>query len=205
MIQHEVQLTTNEPIRNRPYQIPYAIREAVRDEIQKMIDMDIIEPSESPYASSVVVAKKSDGNNRICIDFRKLNKVTVFDAEPMPDPEEMMAKISQSRYFSKIDLCKGYWQIPMRPQDRDLTSFLSPDGLFRFKVMPFGMSNSPATFNRLTRKVLKGLQYPVCFLDDILIYTESFEEHLLELKRVFERLRQAHLTAKPSKCEFGQI
>lgn len=205
VIQHEVQLTTNEPIRNRPYQIPYAIREAVRDEIQKMIDMDIIEPSESPYASSVVVAKKSDGSNRICIDFRKLNKVTVFDAEPMPDPEEMMAKISQSRYFSKIDLCKGYWQIPMRPQDRDLTSFLSPDGLFRFKVMPFGMSNSPATFNRLMRKVLKGLQYTVCFLDDILIHTESFEEHLLELKRVFERLRQAHLTAKPSKCEIGQI
>jgi hypothetical protein len=167
-----------------------------------MIDMDIIEPSESSYASSVVVAKKSDGSNQICIDFRKLNKVTVFDAEPMPDPEQMMAKISQSRYFSKIDLCKGYWQIAMRPQDRDLTSFLSPDGLFIFKVMPFGMSNSPATFNRLMRKVLKGL-HTVCFLDDILIHTGSFEEHLLELKRVFERLRQAHLTAKPSKCEIG--
>lgn len=169
-----------------------------------MIDMDIIEPSESPYASSIVVAKKSDGSNRICIDYRNLNKVTIFDAEPMPDLEEIMTKISQSRFFSKIDLCKGYWQIPMRPKDRDLTSFLTPDGLYKFKVMPFGMSNSPATFNRLMRKVLKDLKHTVCFLDDILIHTDSFEEHLLELKRVLGRLRQGNLTAKPSKCEIGQ-
>lgn len=99
------------------------VREAVRKEIQGMIDMDIIEPSESPYASSIVVAKKSDGSNRICIDYRNLNKVTIFDAEPIPDLEEIKTKISQSRFFSKIDLCKGYWQIPMRPTDRDLTSF----------------------------------------------------------------------------------
>lgn len=139
------------------------VREAVRKEIQGMIDMDIIEPSESPYASSIVVAKKSDGSNRICIDYRNLNKVTIFDAEPMPDLEEIKTKISQSRFFSKIDLCKGYWQIPMRPTDRDLTSFLTPDGLYKFKVMPFGMSNSPATFNRLMRKVVKDLKHTVCF------------------------------------------
>lgn len=96
LIQHEVHLTTKEPIRNRPYQIPYAVRSAVRAEIQNMIDMDIIEPSESPYASSIVVAKKSDGSKRICVDFRNLNKVTIFDPEPMPDPDEIMTKISNS-------------------------------------------------------------------------------------------------------------
>ena len=122
----------------------------------------------------------------------------------MPDPDELMTKISQSRFFSKIDLCKGYWQIPMRLQDRDLTSFLTPDGLYRFKVMPFGMSNSPATFNRLMRQVLRGLKHTVCFLDDILIHTQSFEDHILEVRSVLERLRDAHLTAKPSKCEIGQ-
>lgn len=116
-----------------------------------------------------------------------------------------MTKISQSRFFSKIDLCKGYWQIIMRPKDLDLTSFLTPDILYKFKVMPFGMSNSPATFNRPMRKVLKDLKHTVFFfLDDILIHTNSFEEHLLELKRVLGRLRQANLTAKPSKCEIGQ-
>ena len=113
LAQHEIHLTTSDPIRNKPYQIPFALRESVRDEIKKMIEMEIIEPSESPYASSIVVAKKADGSKRICIDFRKLNKVTVFDAEPMPDPEEIFAKIGQSKYFTKVDLCKGYWQIPL--------------------------------------------------------------------------------------------
>lgn len=121
LIQYEVHLTTKEPIRNRPYQIPYAVRSAVRPEIQNIIDMDIIEPSESPYASSIVVAKKSDGSKRICVDFRNSNKVTIFDPEPMPDPDEIMTKISNcfSRFFSKLDLCKGYWQIPMKEQDKD--------------------------------------------------------------------------------------
>ncbi|XP_062615055.1 uncharacterized protein LOC134276789 [Saccostrea cucullata] len=204
VIQHEVHLTTKEPIRNRPYQIPYAVRSAVREEIQHMIDMDIIEPSESPYASSIVVAKKSDGSQRICVDFRNLNKVTIFDPEPMPDPDEIMTKISNSRFFSKLDLCKGYWQIPMREEDRDLTSFLTPDGLYRFKVMPFGMKNSPATFNRLMRKILKGLEHTDSFVDDILIHTETFEEHITELRKVLERLQRAQLTAKPSKCELAQ-
>ncbi|XP_062616792.1 uncharacterized protein LOC134278492 [Saccostrea cucullata] len=204
VIQHEVHLTTKEPIRNRPYQIPYAVRSAVREEIQHMIDMDIIEPSESPYASSIVVAKKSDGSQRICVDFRNLNKVTIFDPEPMPDPDEIMTKISNSRFFSKLDLCKGYWQIPMREEDRDLTSFLTPDGLYRFKVMPFGMKNSQATFNRLMRKILKGLEHTDSFVDDILIHTETFEEHITELRKVLERLQRAQLTAKPSKCEIAQ-
>jgi hypothetical protein len=204
VIHHEIHLTTDEPIRNRPYQIPYAVRGAVQEDIKAMIDMDVIEPSESPYASSIVVAKKADGSNRICVDFRKVNKVTVFDPEPMPDPNEIMVKIGNSKFFSKIDLCKGYWQIPMRSQDRDLTSFLTPNGLYRFKVMPFGLSNSPATFNRLMRKILKGLEHTECFLDDILIHTETFDEHLLECRNVLERLQQAHLTAKPSKCEIMQ-
>ena len=117
IVQHEINLTTDDPIRNKPYHVPYALRDTVRAETQKMKEMDIIEPSESPYASSIVVAKKADGSNRICIDYRNLNKVTVFDAEPMPDPEEIFAKISQSKYFTKIDLCKGYWQISMNPRD----------------------------------------------------------------------------------------
>ena len=200
IVQHEINLTTEDPIRNTPYHVPYALRDTVRAEIQKMKEMDIIEPSESPYASSIVVAKKADGSNRICIDFRNLNKVTVFDAEPMPDPEEIFAKISQSKYFTKIDLCKGYWQISMNPRDKDLTSFVTPDGLYRFKVMPFGLTNAPASFNHMMRKILEGLCQTDSFLDDILIHTVTFDDHLSELRSVFQRLREAHLTAKPSKC-----
>ena len=168
-----------------------------------MIDIDIIEPSESPYASSIVVAKKSDGTNRVCIDFRNLNKVTVFDPEPMPDPEEIYAKISSSKYFTKLDLCKRYWQIRMKPEHRDITSFVTLDGLYRFKVMPFGLTNAPATFNRMMRKILEGLEHTYSFLDDILIHTEGWDENLSEVRSILWRLRNTNLTAKPSKCIVG--
>ncbi|KAK3102478.1 hypothetical protein FSP39_011646 [Pinctada imbricata] len=198
--QHEIHLTTDDPITNRPYQVPFALRDSVRNEIKQMLKMDIIEPSESPYASSIVVAKKPDGSLRICVDFRKLNTITVFDAEPMPDPDEIFSKISKSQYFTKIDLCKGYWQIAMNPEHKDLTSFVTPDGLFRFKVMPFGLKNAPATFNRMMRVILKGLAYTDSFLDDILLHTETWVDHVTELREVFQRLREANLNAKPSKC-----
>ena len=203
LAQHEIHLTTSDPIRNKPYQIPFALRNSVREEVKKMIEMDIIEPSESPYASSIVVAKKSDGSNRICTDFRKLNKVTVFDAEPMPDPEEIFAKIGQSKFFTKVDLCKGYWQIPMRDEDKDLTSFVTPDGLFRFKVMPFGLSNAAATFNRMMRMLLKDLKDTDSFIDDILVHTDNWESHVVALRCLLERLRSGKLNAKPSKCFVG--
>lgn len=116
--------------------------------------MDIIEPSESPYASSIVVAKKSDGSNRICIDYRNLNKVTIFDAEPMPDLEEIMTKISQSRFFSKIYLCKGYWQIPMRPKDRDLTS----------SSYAVWYVEEPSNLQQPYAYGIKRLKHTVCFL-----------------------------------------
>lgn len=203
LAQHEIHLTTTDPIRNKPYQIPFALRDAVRDDIKKMIEMGIIESSESPYASSIVVAKKSDGSKRICIDFRKLNKVTVFDAEPMPDPEEIFAKIGKSKFFTKVDLCKGYWQIPMRDEDKDLTSFVTPDGLFRFTVMPFGLSNAAATFNRMMRVLLKGLKNTDSFIDAILVHTESWDDHIIALRGLLERLRSGKLSAKPSKCFVG--
>jgi len=139
--------------------------------VKKIIEMDIIEPSESPYASSIVVTKKPNGSNRICIEFRRLNKVTLFDAETMPDPEEIFAKFGQSKFFTKVDLCKGYWQIPMRDQDKDLTSFVTPSGLFRVKVMPFGLSNAAATFNSMMRVLLRDLSNTDSFSDDILIHT----------------------------------
>lgn len=203
LVQHEIKLTTNDPIRNKPYQVPYALRDEVRNEIKQMLKMNIIEPSESPYASSIVMVKKPDGSNRMCIDFRKLNKVTVFDAEPMPDPEEIFAKIGRSVYYTKIDLSKGYYQIPMREEDKNLTSFITPDGLFRFKVMAFGMINSAATFNRMMRMLLKNLKHTDSFVDDILVHTETWADHIKELRLLFEVLRKHNVTARPTKCRVG--
>ena len=199
---HDIHLTSNEPIRKRPYPVPQAFKETMKEEVDKMIEADIIEPSNSPYCSPSVIVKKKDGSNRYCIDFRALNNITVFDAEPMPRPDDLFREVgSNSRYLTKIDLSKGYWQILMSEEAKRLTAFATEKGLYQFKVMPFGLQGAPATFSRLMRKVISGLPNVHNYLDDCLVHTESWDEHLVCLKALLERLREAGLTAKPSKCQ----
>ena len=169
-----------------------------------MLALGVIEPSNSPFASPIVLVKKPDGSNRFCADFRKVNRVTIFDAEPIPDQEELFTKLSHAKYFSKIDLSKGYWQVPMSEASKELTAFLTPDGLFQFTVMPFGLVNAPATFSRIMRRVLDGLEGTVNYIDDILVYSSTWTEHTSTLRQLFQRLRAAGLTAKPSKCQIAQ-
>jgi len=128
------------------------------EEIDNMLVMGIIEEFTAAYASPVVMVEKPDGTKRVCVDYRKLNCVTVFDPEPMPTKEKIFAKLSDDRFFSKFDLSKGYWQVPVREQDRDFITFICHRGLFRLCVMPFGLVNAPATFSRLMRRVLRNTQ-----------------------------------------------
>ncbi|XP_041470756.1 uncharacterized protein LOC121420251 [Lytechinus variegatus] len=201
---HDIKLTEDEPRRSKPYPIPHALRQTVKDEVQKMLALGVIEPSNSPFASPIVLVKKPDGSNRFCVDYRRLNQITVFDAEPIPDQEELFTKLSHARYFTKLDLSKGYWQVPMSESAKHLTAFLTPDGLFQFTMMPFGLVNAPATFSRLMRKALEGLHGTLNYIDDILIYSSTWSEHVQALKELFQRLRAANLTAKPSKCHVAQ-
>ena len=152
--EHGIQLTSAEPIKGKAYSLPHAMRETLNREIDSMLAMGVIEKSSAAYTSPVVMVKKPDGSTRVCVDYRRLNSVTVFDPEPMPTAEEIFAKLAGDRFFSKFDLSKGYWQVPVREQDRDLTTFICHRGLFRFRVMPFGLVNAPATFSRLMRRVL---------------------------------------------------
>ncbi|XP_041483470.1 uncharacterized protein LOC121430260 [Lytechinus variegatus] len=200
---HDIQLTSSEPFRKKQYPIPHALQTTVRKEVEDMLTMEIIEPSQSPYASPIVLIDKKDGSKRFCIDFRTLNRMTVFDAEPLPDPEHIFASISQDCYFSKLDLTKGYWQVPVAESAKPYTAFLTPAGLFQFRMMPFGLVNAPATFTRMMRQVLQGLEKTDNFIDDILIHTKTWENHIEVLTALLERLRSVHLTAKPSKCEVG--
>ena len=154
LIKHRVELTENEPIRSKPYPLPYAVREELRGEIREMISLGIIRESSSPYASPVVIVKKKDGSNRICVDYRKLNKLTIADPEPMITAEDLFQQLGRSRYFSKIDLSKGYWQIPVAEEDVPKTAFVTPDGCYKFLRMPFGMTNSAATLVRGMRQLL---------------------------------------------------
>ncbi|XP_071964120.1 uncharacterized protein [Antedon mediterranea] len=201
--QHEIKLETEDIIRSKPYPLPHALRGTIKDEVNMMLNLGVVEPSGAPFASPIVLVKKPDGSNRFCVDFRKLNQVTVFDAEPISDQEELFTRLAHDHYFTKIDLSKGYWQVPMDEASKPLTSFLTPDGLFQFNVMPFGLVNAPATFSRIMRKLLKGMDNTLNYIDDILIHTASWDQHMKCLSELFGRLRRANLTARPSKCFIG--
>ncbi|XP_033729482.1 uncharacterized protein LOC117318627 [Pecten maximus] len=200
---HEINTSTTEPVHVKPYPLPFNTKETIREEVEKMLEMDIIEPSISPYSAPVVLIKKKDGTNRFCIDFRRLNQVTIFDAEPMPNTEEIFARVSSAKFFSKLDLSKGYWQVPLSTEAKPMTAFSTPQGLFQFRMMPFGLMNAPATFSRLMRKLLRGMEHIDNFIDRILIYTDTWEEHMDILQELFKRLREVGLTARPSKCAIG--
>jgi hypothetical protein len=193
-------LTTTEPVRSKVYQVPYHLRETVKKEVESMLDLGVIEPSKSAYVSPIVLIKKKDGEYRFCSDFRQVNKITVFDAEPIPNPEALFSQLSKAKFYTKIDLSRGYWQIGVDKESRQYTAFVTPQGLFQWKVMPFGLVNAPAVFSRMMRKLLQGLDDVMNYIDDILIYTETWEDHVKAVRQVLDRLRLAGLTAKPGKC-----
>ena len=147
--EHEIKLTSDYPVRSKPYPVPHALKDTIKAEVDCMLKMEIITPIDSPYASPVVIVKKSDGSNRFCIDYRKLNRITQFDAEPIEYPDEIFFRLSKGRFFSKLDLSKGYWQIPVKRSSQSATAFITSEGLYAFQFMPFGLENSGATFCRM--------------------------------------------------------
>ena len=171
-----------------------------------MQEKDVIEPSASPWASPIVLVRKKDGSTRFCVDYRKLNSVSRKDAYPLPRIDDTLDTLAGAQWFSTLDLISGYWQVEVDPRDRPKTAFCTTEGLFQFKVMPFGLCNAPATFQRLMDLVLAGLQWSHClvYLDDVIVLGKSFSDHLQNLQTVFARLRQAGLKLKPTKCSLLQ-
>ena len=174
LLEHDIKLSTAEPVRSKGYPLPYKTREIMESEIDEIIELGVIEPSISPYSSPIVLVPKKDGSVRFCIDFRKLNKVTEFVAEPMPNMSEVINRMSGHRFYSQMDLCKGYWQLGLSKRSRPYTAFETPRGLFQFKTMPFGLVNEGASFCCLIRIVLQGLRNVDSFVDDMWIFTETW-------------------------------
>ena len=198
---YDIKLTSSTPVRRKPYPTPQARQAEFNTEVQAMLKAGIIEPSDSPYSSPPIIVKKKDGTNRYCVDFRQINNISIFDAEPMPRLDELFQQIgAECQSISKIDLCKGYWQVPLSDNSKPITAFPTDQGLMQFRVMPFGLQCAPAAFSRLMRKVLKGVPNVKNYIDDIVIHNTTWEEHLISLRAVFTKLREAGLTAKPSKC-----
>ena len=206
IVAHEIHTGDHPPIKQRARREPIGMQGVVKAELEKMEKKNIIEPSSSPWGSPVVLVRKKDGTVRFCVDYRKLNSITKKDAYPLPRIEDNLDALRGSKLFSTLDLASGYWQVKMSDEHRHKTAFNTKYGLYQFKVMPFGLCNAPGTFERLMETVLRGMQWEraVLYLDDIIIFSQTVDEHLKRLQEVFERLKQANLTLKPSKCHFFQ-
>ena len=185
--------------------LPYLLyREAVQRELEEMKVHKIIEPANSDWAAPMVLVKKKDGTLRLCVDYRRLNTTTQADAYPMPRIEDMIDQLGKAKYLTTLDLTKGYWQVPVAKRDRPKTVFTTPFGLFQFLRMPFGLTGVLATFQRMIDHLLQGLgEFTGAYLDDVVVFSVTWEEHMQHVEAVLTRLREAGLTAKPRKCQFG--
>lgn len=202
--EHPIDVTINRPITSALRRTSPADRITVREEVQKMLSQGAIRPCSSEWASPITLVPKKDGTTRFCIDYRRLNEYTVKDRHPLPRVDDMLASFRGAKYFTSLDAASGYWQIPVREEDIPKTAFICTEGQFEWLVMPFGLCNAPATYQRMMHAVLGNMMYNsvVCYIDDILIYSRSFEEHVRHLKEVFDRLHRWGLLLKPAKCEF---
>ena len=170
-----------------------------------MRKMGIIEPSNSEWSSPVVLVPKKDGTLRFCMDFRKVNAISSVDPYPMPRIDTLIDRLGSARYLTTLDLSKGYWQVPMAEECKALTAFRTPFGFYHFCYMPFGLQGAPATFQRLMDQVLEGAEsYSSAYIDDVVIFSRSWEEHLVQVKDVLWRLKEAGLTINPQKCAVAQ-
>ncbi|KAL1251468.1 hypothetical protein QQF64_019264 [Cirrhinus molitorella] len=189
-----------------PYRVPEARRTAIESEIQDMLKLEVIEPSRSPWSSPIVMVPKPDGTLRFCNDFRRLNEVSEFDGYPMPRVDKLLERLGRARYISTLDLTKGYWQVRLTESSKPKTAFSTPSGHWQYRTLPFGLHGAPATFQRLMDVLLRPHQaYAAAYLDDVVIHSETWEDHLTRLQRVLMELRRAGLTANPRKCHLAQF
>ena len=205
--EHHIETGDNDPIKIPPHRISPAKLPIVQQEVEDMLKRGVIQHSNSPYSAPIVLAKKKDGSWRFCVDYRRLNEITVKDAFPIPKIEQTFDALNGAKLFSTLDLASGYWQVPVATEDRHKTAFVTPDGgLYEYVRMPFGLTNAPGTFQRLMNNLFAQYIYKgvLIFLDDVLVYSGDIEQHTQNLKITFETLRKANLRLKPKKCKFFQ-
>lgn len=203
-VQHYIDTGDNPPVAVPPYRMSPPKKELLKKELDELLANGTIEECESPYASPVVLVPKPNGRMRLCVDYRKLNAITKTDKYPLPRIDDLLHEAKHTPFMSTIDLKNGYHQIEVKPADRDKTAFVCPFGSYRFRKMPFGLKNAPATFQRLIdnfRNSLKNILV-LSYLDDIIILSETFNEHVENLGAVFAKLREFKLYANREKCNF---
>ena len=205
-VKHHIKLSDDTPFKFRARPIHPRDVDAVRQHLQELLNSGVIRESESPFASPIVVVRKKNGAVRLCIDYRKLNLQTVKDAYALPNLEEAFSALAGSKWFSVLDLKSGYYQIEMEEPDKQKTAFVCPLGFWEFNRMPQGITNAPSTFQRLMERCMGNLNLKevLVFIDDLIIFSPTLEEHEQRLKRVLQRLKEYGLKLAPEKCRFFQ-
>ena len=204
VLHHDVDIGNHIPVKQHPYRVNPRKLEILRSEVNYMLDNDIIEPSQSDWSSPCILVPKPDGSTRFVTDYRKVNLCTTADNYPIPRIDDCIDQVGQAKFISKFDLLKGYWQVPLTESAKRISAFVTPDGLYQYHVMPFGMKNASATFQRLMNKVLQGLPHCHVYIDDIVLSNDTWDEHLENLKALLHRLADAHLTINLAKSEIGE-
>lgn len=202
MIEHSIETGSAQPVRLPPYRLSHACQ-AVKDKLEEMISSGNIEPVASEWSAPIVPVKKREGSLRLCVDYRQLDQVFRSDAYPMPRVGDLIDRVGKSTCISSLDLTRGYWQVPVAMKDQPKTAFTTLFGLYQFNMMPFELKGAQATFQRLMDHVIQGVDFATAYLDNPIIFSESWEDHLTQTQMVLERFCQAGLTAKARKCESG--
>jgi transposase InsO family protein len=201
---HQIDTELSKPIHCPPQRLGFQEREHIHSQVADMLKSNVIRKSTSPWSSRIVLVKKKDGKLRFCIDYRGLNKLTKKDVYPLPRIDDSLAILQKGQYFSTLDLYAGYWQIPLDENSKEKTAFSTDSGLYEFNVMPFGLCNAPATFQRFMDATMAGLKWKtlLVYMDDIIVFSATFNEHLNDLEEVFIRLKDANITLNLNKCSF---
>ena len=204
VMSHDVEVGDTVPIKQHPYRMNPLKSKEMKKEIQYMLDNDIIEPSQSNWSSPCILVPKPDGSFRFCTDYRKVNAVTKSDTYPIPRVDDCIDRIGKAKYVTKFDLLKGYWQIPLTERAREISAFTTPDGLYQYKAMPFGMKNAPATFQRMINNIICDLSNCEAYIDDLVVHSDTWSEHLKQIRALFDKLSSANLTINLVKSEFSK-
>ena len=201
---HHFTLTDYTPIHFRPRRIHPHYQEIVRQEVERMLEAGVIRPVESEWAFPILLVGKPDGSVRFCVDFRRLNEKMHRDNYPLPHIEDILDGMEGARVFSTIDLFSGYWQVRLSPECSQYATFICHLGTFAFQVTPYGLRNAPATFQRMMCEVFQDLKFVRVYMDDIVVFSKTMEEHLNHLAQVFARLSKKKLKIKLQKCDFAK-
>ncbi|KAL1250723.1 hypothetical protein QQF64_018519 [Cirrhinus molitorella] len=199
---HDIKIVNSSPIKQHPYRVNPQKREEMRKEVGYLLTHGLAVPSLSAWSSPCLLVPKPDGSFRFCTDYRKVNSVTKPDSFPLPRMEDCVDRVGASSFVTKLDLLEGYWQVPLTQRASDISAFVTPDNFLQYTVMAFGMRNAPAAFQRLMQTILSGVANCEAYLDDVVVYSSSWSDHMNSLHEVFARLAKATLTVNLKKCEF---